>query len=80
MTREYEIPIEEWRDCKTYVLHTLESLQEEQKSLSKQMTSLTVESAVLKTKVIAWGSVASIIGAVIGSIVVGLVMHYLGLR
>lgn len=70
--------MDEWRDCKQHVLHTIDELQRDQKELSDQITTLKIEAAVLKTKIITWGSIASVIGAMIGSLIVGLAMKYLG--
>lgn len=71
----------EWRDCKQYVLRAIDELQNEQGKLTDQLTALKVEFAVLKTKIITWGAVASIIGAVLGSsLVVGIAMRFLGLQ
>jgi hypothetical protein len=55
------------------VLHDLEKLEAGQRELSQKMTDLTVDIAVLKTKAAnagaAWGTIASIVVAIIASII-----------
>jgi len=71
---------DEWRDNRQYVIHAIEELQRRNSMFSDQLTALKVDAAVQKTKILMWGSIASAIGAILGAVAVGLIMHYFGIK
>jgi hypothetical protein len=68
--------MEEWRDSKLYVMNEIHALKENECLHTQQLYDLRVEFAILKAKVVVWGAIASVVGASIGSFLVGVLLKY----
>jgi hypothetical protein len=63
----------DWREWSVWVKEGIKALQSDIKNLEKEITSLKVETAVTKTKMVMWGGA----GAAVVSAVAQLVLHLL---